>query len=415
MTAIEEICRLANQSAFKLAATDTAYRNGMLLAMADAIDAAGERILAANAEDMRTAESNGRDKAFLDRLALNNKRIADMTAGIREIIALPDPVGEVVDRWTMPNGLDISKVRAPIGTIAIIYEARPNVTADAVALCVKSGNAVVLRGSKDAYCSNTAVYEVMREALSAHGYITDAVQMVAAKEREASAELLKQGKYIDVVIPRGGDGLKKYVIDNATMPVIASAGGNCHVYVEKTADLAMAQAVLFNAKLSRPSTCNACEQLLVDRAIAAKFLPSALKELADAGVEIRGCSETCAVYPAAMPAAEEDFKTEFHDYIIAVKVVEDVNEAINRINANGSKHSEAIMTTNEQAAEAFTKEVDAAAVYVNTSTRFTDGFQFGFGAEMGISTQKLHARGPLGLKELTSARYIVKGNGQLRK
>ncbi|NCA67956.1 MAG: glutamate-5-semialdehyde dehydrogenase, partial [Clostridia bacterium] len=372
-------------------------------------------IIEANKLDLSDAQSGGRDKSFLDRLELNKGRISDMAQGIKEVAALKDPLGMVTDSWTVENGLKIKKVRVPIGTIAIIYEARPNVTADAVSLCIKSGNAIVLKGSRDAHNSNMAIYNAMVRELDRLGYDSRAIQIIDDKSRESTAELLKQGGYIDVVIPRGGDQLKKYVLDNATMPVIASAGGNCHTYVEKTANLDMAAEILYNAKLSRPSTCNACEQLLVDSVIAEKFLAYALPCLAASNVEIRGCKDTLAIYPQAKAATEEDYYTEHNGYVISVKVLNNTEEAVDWINEHGTKHSEAIITEDSSAAELFTKGVDAACVYVNASTRFTDGFQFGFGAEMGISTQKLHARGPLGLKELTSEKYVIEGKGQIRK
>lgn len=415
MSAVVGCCIEANKAALKLAGTSNKYRNGMLLAMAEGILAAESEILKANAIDLEEAAKRGKDKAFLDRLALSIARIKDMADGVKAVAALPDPIGEITESWTVANGLKIKKVRVPIGSIAIIYEARPNVTADAAALCIKSGNAIVLKGSRDAHESNTAVFSAMKNELIKKGYEYRAIQFIQDKTRESTAELLKQGAYIDLVIPRGGDELKHYVLDNANMPVIASAGGNCHVYIEKTANLAMADKILYNAKLNRPSTCNACEQLLVDRAIAEKFLTTALPKLADAGVEIRGCFETLAIFPKAVKATEKDYYTEHNGYVISVKVVENTEEAVERINEHGTKHSEAIVTEDKTAADYFTAGVDAACVYVNASTRFTDGFQFGFGAEMGISTQKLHARGPLGLKQLTSEKYIIEGDGQLRE
>ncbi len=415
MSSVIECCIQANKAALKLAATSTECRNDMLSAMSDGILAAESDILKANRLDIEEAEKRGKDRAFLDRLALSSARIKDMAEGVKAVAALPDPIGEITESWTVDNGLRLKKVRVPIGCIAIIYEARPNVTADAAALCIKSGNAIVLKGSRDAHESNAAIFDAMKSALIQKGYEYRAVQFIEDKTREATAELLKQGAYIDLVIPRGGDELKHYVLENANMPVIASAGGNCHTYVEKTADLNIADKVVYNAKLNRPSTCNACEQLLVDRAIAEKFLSISLPGLVDAGVEIRGCGETLAIFPKASKSTEKDYYTEHNGYILSVKVVENTEEAVDWINEHGTKHSEAIITGDKVAADYFTSHVDAACVYVNASTRFTDGFQFGFGAEMGISTQKLHARGPLGLKQLTSEKYIVEGEGQIRR
>jgi len=415
VTDIEQTCFNASQAELKLCSTDTAYRNGMLFGISNAIKNNHKIIIDANLVDLEVAKAKGRDDAFLDRLKLDDNRIDDMAEGVNQIISLPDPVGEVTENWITETGLDIKKVRAPIGTIAIIYEARPNVTVDATALCIKSGNAVILRGSQEAYNTNFAIFQIMQNALKNGGYVVDAIQMVKSKEREVTTELLQQNQYIDLVIPRGGEGLKKFVLANATMPVIASAGGNCHTYVEATADFQLACNVILNAKLSRPSTCNALEQLLVDREIASKFLPIILTALREKGVIIKADQETKKIFPDALLATEQDYKTEFNDYIIAVKIVDGIEEAIKRINENGTKHSESIITQRSEYADKFTKEVDSACVYVNTSTRFTDGFQFGFGAEMGISTQKLHARGPLGLKQLTSERYIIFGNGQIRK
>lgn len=414
MSKVIEYCKEARKAAFNLANTSELCRNGMLYAMADAIADSEKEIIKANIIDIAEAEKSGRDKSFLDRLALSSSRIKEMADGVKAVAKLPDPIGAVTDSWTLDNGLKLKKVRVPIGTIAIIYEARPNVTADAVALCIKSGNAIILKGSRDAYCSNMAIFQAMRKGLINKGYDYQGIQIIEDKTRESTAELLKMGNYIDLVIPRGGDQLKKYVLDNANMPVIASAGGNCHTYVEKTADLDMASDILYNAKLNRPSTCNACEQLLVDKSIAAEFLPKALPRLAEKGVEILGCEKTLEIYRDAKKATDEDYYTEHNGYILSVKVIQNTKEAIDWINEHGTKHSEAIVTSNKEAAVMFTSGIDAACVYVNASTRFTDGFQFGFGAEMGISTQKLHARGPLGLKELTSEKYIIEGDGQIR-
>lgn len=412
---VAETCALAKEAAYRLATLSSAEKNAMLLAMASGISAETDAILEANSDDLFIAKENGKEETLIDRLTLYKSRIRQMVDGVQAVADLPDPVGEVTDKWTLPNGLKISKVRAPLGVIAIIYEARPNVTCDAVALAIKSGNAVVLRGSKDAINSNLAIFNAMKNALIKGGYDANVIQFIPEPEREATAELLKQSATVDVVIPRGGEGLKKFVMENATVPVIASAGGNCHTYVEKTADLKMADNVLFNAKVSRPSVCNATEQLIVDRAIAAPFLTKSLDRLSKQGVKILGCNETCRIYPLAELATEEDYYTEHLGLTLSVKVVSGYKEAIERINKYGTHHSDAILSNSTEAIEAFQVGVDSAAVYVNASTRFTDGFEFGFGAEMAISTQKLHARGPLGLKQLTSEKYVVVGEGQVRK
>ncbi|MBP5404708.1 MAG: glutamate-5-semialdehyde dehydrogenase [Clostridia bacterium] len=410
-----EVCALAKEASYRLATKTDAEKKAMLIAMANGISDEADAILQANADDLFIANENGKEPSFIERLTLYKSRIRQMVEGIMQVADLPDPVGEVTDKWTLPNGLSISKVRAPLGVIAIIYEARPNVTCDAAALAIKSGNAVILRGSREAINSNLAIFNAMKNALLKGGYDAEVLQFLADPEREATAELLKQSDTVDVVIPRGGEGLKKFVLENSAIPVIASAGGNCHTYVEKTADLKMADNVLFNAKVSRPSVCNATEQLIVDRAIAAPFLSKSLDRLSRQGVRILGCPETCRLYPIAELATEEDFATEHLGLVLSVKVVSGYKEAIERINKYGTHHSDAIISTSNEAIEAFKAGVDSAAVYVNASTRFTDGFEYGFGAEMAISTQKLHARGPLGLKQLTSEKYVVVGDGQVRK
>lgn len=410
-----EVCSLAKEASYRLATFSAAEKKAMLIAMANGIGDEMEDILVANNDDIFNATQNGKEETFIDRLTLYKSRIRQMIEGIMQVAELPDPVGEVTDKWTLPNGLQISKVRAPLGVVAIIYEARPNVTADAAALAIKSGNAVVLRGSREAINSNLAIFNAMKNALVKGGYDANVLQFLAEPDRAVSAELLKQSDTVDVVIPRGGEGLKKFVLENSAVPVIASAGGNCHTYVEKSADLKMADNVLFNAKVSRPSVCNATEQLIVDRAVAAPFLTKSLDRLAKQGVKILGCAETCRIYPMAELATEEDFYEEHLGLVLSVKVVSGYKEAIERINKYGTHHSDAIISTSNEAIEAFKVGVDSAAVYVNASTRFTDGFEFGFGAEMAISTQKLHARGPLGLKQLTSEKYVVVGDGQVRK
>jgi glutamate-5-semialdehyde dehydrogenase len=398
-----------------MAGADTVVKNGMLSVVANALDLSAELIKAANKIDLDKAIASGKDKVFIDRLTLTDSRIKAMSDGVRAIISLNDPVGEVIEEYSVPSGLNIMRVRAPLGVIAIIYEARPNVTVDCFALTIKSGNSVILRGSKDAINSNRELYRIIAKALSENGYNSDAVQFIDDESRESTFELLQQKDNIDVVIPRGSDSLKDWVLQNSTIPVIASAGGNCHTYVEKTADLKMAEEVVFNAKVQRPSVCNATEQLIVDKDIAEAFLPACLKKLSSANVKILGDDITCKLYPAAIPSTDEDYYTEHLDYIISVKVLSDYNEAISWINEHTTRHSESIITNDEKAAREFTRRVDAAAVYVNASTRFTDGYEFGLGAEMGISTQKLHARGPIGLRELTSIKFVVTGTGQIRK
>ncbi len=417
MIDVAAVCRKAKEASYALAGYSAENKNRMLNAVAAALGDVRnrERMKRENAVDVEGAKAAGRDATFIDRLTLTDARIDDMIEGVRQIVALPDPVGEVVEHRTLDNGLDIKRVRAPLGVIGIIYEARPNVTVDAAALCLKSGNAVVLRGGKDAINSNRALYEIMRGAIAAEGLEADAVAFIDDPSRDASKVMLAQADYIDVLIPRGGEGLKKFVLENAAMPVIASAGGNCHIYVEKTADLVKAVPVIVNAKVQRPSTCNALEHLIVDRAIAAEFLPVIYAALREKNVEILGTEEVAAILPNVALATEKDFYTEFLAYKITFMLVDGVKEAVSFINAHSTCHSEAILTRDRTAANYFTANVDSAAVYVNASTRFTDGFQFGLGAEMGISTQKLHARGPIALKELTSVKYVITGDGQVRK
>lgn len=409
---IKMICQNAKQSAYKLAGFSTEQKNEMLLVIAKALATHKDEIFAANKVDIQNCKD--RDTTFIDRLTLTDSRISTMIEGVEQIISLADPVGEIVENWTVPNGLNLTRVRAPLGVVAIIYEARPNVTVDATALCLKSGNAVVLRGSKDAINSNRALYKVMTNALIEKGFLSDIIGFIDDESRDASKELLQQEKFIDVVIPRGGEGLKHFVLENAKMPVIASAGGNCHIYVEKSADFDMATSIAVNAKISRPSTCNAAEHLLVDSAIASKFLPICLKALREKNVELVGCEKTREICDWVLPATDLDFETEYLAFKMSVKVVDGLQDAVAHINRYSTKHSEAIITRDKDAEKYFTTNVDAAAVYVNASTRFTDGFEFGLGAEMGISTQKLHARGPVALKELTSVKYVVYGNGQIR-
>ena len=406
--------RAARQAAMTLAQASTAVKNAALTAMADGLIADGAEILDANARDIQHARERGLSEAMVERLTLNEKRIAAMAEGIRQVASLPDPVGEVVQGWKRPNGLEILKVRVPLGVIAIIYESRPNVTADAAALCLKSGNAVILRGGSEAFQSSQAITNSLVRAIAGAGLPTDCVQMVQTTDREAATHLMRLNGLVDCIIPRGGAGLIQTVMQTATVPVIETGVGNCHTYVHEDADLQMASDVAYNAKVQRCSVCNAMETLLVHSGVAAEFLPAFAERLRAAGVEIRGCERTRQLVPWAVAATEEDWYTEYLALILAVKVVDSLDEAIAHINHYSSRHSEAIITRSLEAARRFTREVDAACVYVNASTRFTDGYEFGFGAEIGISTQKLHARGPMGLPELTTTKYVVYGDGQVR-
>lgn len=404
----------AKKASYKLSNTSTVDKNKGLLKIAQMLIDNANDIFAANAIDVENAKAKGVTTALIDRLTLNEKRVNDMAEGLRQIASLPDPVGEVISAWKRPNGLQIGQQRVPLGVIGIIYEARPNVTVDAAALCLKSGNVAILRGGSEAINSNKAIVNIISKALKEAGIPEAAVQLIEDTGRETAVEMMKLNKYIDVLIPRGGAGLIQTVVKNASVPVIETGTGNCHVYVDGDGDLEMGERIIINAKTSRPAVCNAAETLLVDEKIAEKFIPKVLKSLRDMNVEIRGCEKTQKLFSDVKPATEEDWDTEYLDYILAVKVVNGIDEAIEHINAHGTRHSEAIITNNYDKARKFQQEVDAAAVYVNASTRFTDGFEFGFGAEIGISNQKLHARGPLGLKELTTIKYIINGNGQIR-
>ena len=415
MTQLEMQGLAAKNASRVLSIAGTAKKNAALEAIASALEARREEILAANQEDMTAAKAAGMRPSLQDRLALDGSRIAGIVDGVRQVAALPDPIGEITKMSTRPNGLVIGKRRVPLGVIGIIYEARPNVTVDAAALCLKSGNAVILRGGKEAFHSNQAFVSIMRDALESAGLPRDCVALVTDTTRQSAAELMNLTEYLDVLIPRGGAGLIKNVVENAKVPVIQTGVGVCHVYVHGEADLDMAARIIHNAKTSRPSVCNAAECLLVDRAVARDFLPMAWQLLQTKNVELRGCPETRAILgDFVVPASEEDWDTEFGDYILAVKVVGGFDEAVEFIHAHGTGHSEAIVTRDYFAAQRFLDVVDAAAVYVNASTRFTDGFEFGLGAEIGISTQKMHARGPMGLEELTSSKYVVYGTGQIR-
>ena len=413
MTRLEEMGAAAKQAARKLAVAGN-QKDTALEAIAAALEAHTEEILAANREDLVAAEANGMSRSLMDRLALNEKRIAGMADGVRQVKAQPDPVGQVLEGGVRPNGLRIEKVAVPLGVIGIIYEARPNVTADAAALCLKAGNAVILRGGKEAFRSNQAIAEVMRDAVEAAGLPRDSIQLVQDTSRASSIEMMGLTGYLDVLIPRGGAGLIRAVVENSHVPVIETGVGNCHVYVDDAADLEMAADIIFNAKTSRPSVCNAIETVLVHKDAARTFLPKMKAKLDEKQVEIRGCEKTREILPDCVPACEEDWATEYLDYILAVKVVDSLDEAMAHIASYSSGHSECIVTENYRNAERFLSEVDAAAVYVNASTRFTDGGEFGLGAEIGISTQKLHARGPMGIRQLTSQKFVIRGNGQIR-
>jgi len=416
MTILETQGLAARHAERVLAVAGTAQKNRALEAIARALKERESAILAENQKDLAAARESGMKASLLDRLALSPQRIDGIVEGVRQVAALPDPIGCVTRMEKRPNGLVIGKRRVPLGVIGIIYEARPNVTVDAAALCLKSGNAVILRGGKEAFRSNKAFVAVMRDALEVAGLPRDCVALVEDTSRASAQELMGLTGYLDVLIPRGGAGLIRTVVENARVPVIETGVGVCHVYVDEEADLDMGARIIYNAKTSRPSVCNAAECLLVHAQAAEAFLPKAKALLDQKNVELRGCPRTCAILgEGVQPACEADWDTEFGDYILAVKVVEDAGEAIDFINAHGSGHSEAIVTNNYFTAQRFLDQVDAAAVYVNASTRFTDGFEFGLGAEIGISTQKMHARGPMGLEELTSSKYIVYGTGQVRE
>ncbi len=414
MTAIEEIGAKAKQAALVLGTVSAEVKNTALKAMAEALVARTEAILAGNEEDRKAGRDSGMTTALMDRLTLTESRVAEMAEGLREVAALPDPVGEVVAGWRIPNGIQINKVRVPLGVIGIIYEARPNVTVDAAGLCVKSGNAVILRGSSNAINSNRVLTQIIAKASEKAGLPEGSIQLIPFTDRETAQELMRLRKYVDVLIPRGGAGLIKTVVEQSTVPVIETGVGNCHTFVDSSADLDMALAIAINAKCQRPGVCNAMETLLVHREVAQEFVPKACRALAEQGVEIRGDATVRELFPAAKEATEEDWYEEFLDLILAMKVVGSLQEAIDHINTYGSKHSEAIVTRDYDAQRVFMMSVDSADVYVNASTRFTDGNQFGLGAEIGISTQKLHARGPMSLRELTTTKFMIYGSGQIR-
>lgn len=404
----------AREASYELGNASTIEKNNALENMAEALIMNKDEILKANELDLKASMEKGTSKAMLDRLALTEERILAMVDGLRDVIALPDPVGEVLSMWKRPNGIQIGKQRVAMGTIGIIYESRPNVTCDAAGLCLKTGNTVILRGGSDAINSNKAIVKVLSKAVEETGLPKDSIQLIEDTSREVALEMMKLNDYIDVLIPRGGAGLIQTVVQNATVPVIETGIGNCHIYVDEECDFEMAKSIVVNAKTSRPGVCNSAEKLLVNEKIAEELLPIIIKALREKNVKIIGDEKVKAIISDVEEATEEDWSKEYLDYIMAVKIVKNVDEAINHINKYSSGHSEAIVTKSYESSQRFMQRVNSAAVYVNASTRFTDGSEFGFGAEIGISTQKLHARGPMGLKELTTTKYIIYGNGQIR-
>ncbi|MBQ1193752.1 MAG: glutamate-5-semialdehyde dehydrogenase [Lachnospiraceae bacterium] len=411
---LTDLGKRAKSASMELAKLTTNEKNNILNLVAEALISKQEYIIAENAIDMAKGIENNMARGLLDRLLLDVSRIDGIAEGIRKVALLEDPIGEVINMTKRPNGMVIGKKRVPIGVVGIIYEARPNVTSDAFALCFKTSNAVILKGGSDSITSNKAIVKVIREVLEDNGYNPDFVQLIESTDRETTKEFMKMNKYVDVLIPRGSAGLIAATVQNSTIPVIETGTGNCHIFVDESADLDMALNILINAKTQRVGVCNACESLVVHRNIAKEFLPAAVKALKDKNVEVRGDKETLEICPDVKDALEEDFYKEYLDYIISVKIVGDIKEAIAHINEHNTKHSEAIITKDYDNANKFLDEIDAACVYVNASTRFTDGFEFGFGAEIGISTQKIHARGPMGLKELCTTKYIIYGSGQIR-
>ena len=411
---LHQLAKQAKEAARQLALYDTEQKNRALLAIAQALEDNIPAILAANARDVESAQENGVRPTMIDRLRLDEGRVRSMAEGARQVAQLPDPTGNVLETIHRPNGMVIEKVSVPMGVIGIIYEARPNVTVDSAVLCFKAGSAAFLRGGKEAFFSNTQLAKVMRSALEQEGLGPDCVILLDDTSRETAQQMMGLRGYIDVLIPRGGAGLIRSVMENAKVPVIETGTGNCHIYVDKDADLDMAVEILYNAKCSRPSVCNAAESLLVHQDIAAEFLPRAKQKLDECKVEWRGSPRTVAILPGIAPATLEDYAAEYNDYILSCKVIDGLDEAIAHIRRYSTGHSECIVTRNEEAARRFARSVDSAAVYINASTRFTDGSEFGMGAEIGISTQKLHARGPMGLRELTSYKYVILGSGQVR-
>lgn len=414
MDYLEMLGQKAAAAKYELQKLTTLVKNDALQKNADALVKETQRILTANEKDYVIAKQNGMTEGLLDRLKLTPERVEGMAEGLRQIAELDDPVGEIIESFDRPNGLHIDKVRVPMGVIGIIYEARPNVTADAFGLCFKTGNAVILKGGKDAFYSNEAITEVIRETLTQSQISADAIQLITDNDRAVTTAFMQLKQYVDVLIPRGGAGLIRAVVENSTIPVIETGTGNCHIYVDEDADLEKAIPIILNAKTQRIGVCNACESLLVHEKIADRFLPALGKALRENNVEMRGDERVRALIPDAVEATQEDYGAEYLDYIISMKTVVSVEEAIAHINRYNTRHSDAILTDNKEHAAKFLQGVDSACVYVNASTRFTDGFEFGFGAEIGISTQKLHARGPMGLKELTTYKYLIKGSGQIR-
>lgn len=411
---LHQLAKQAKEAARQLALYDTEQKNRALLAIAQALEDNIPAILAANARDVESAQENGVRPTMIDRLRLDEGRVRSMAEGARQVAQLPDPTGNVLETIHRPNGMVIEKVSVPMGVIGIIYEARPNVTVDSAVLCFKAGSAAFLRGGKEAFFSNTQLTKVMRSALEQEGLCPDCVILLDDTSRETAQQMMGLRGYIDVLIPRGGAGLIRSVVENAKVPVIETGTGNCHIYVDKDADLDMAVEILYNAKCSRPSVCNAAESLLVHQDVAEEFLPRAKQKLDECKVEWRGSPRTVAILPGIAPATLEDYAAEYNDYILSCKVIDGLDEAIAHIRRYSTGHSECIVTRNEEAARRFARSVDSAAVYINASTRFTDGSEFGMGAEIGISTQKLHARGPMGLRELTSYKYVILGSGQVR-
>jgi glutamate-5-semialdehyde dehydrogenase len=405
----------ARQGARTIAKASSKQKNDTLIRMAEALQKKSKDLIAENKKDIQFAKEKGLSKALIDRLTLNEKRIKEMSQGLVEVAALPDPVGEIVKMWQRPNGMNVGRMRVPIGVIGIIYESRPNVTADAAGLCLKAGNAVILRGGSESIHSNKAIVAVLREVAKKQGLHEGAVTFIEIPDRQAIMEMLKLEGTIDLIIPRGGEALIRAVTENSRIPVLKHYKGVCHVFVDRDADLIMAEELCFNAKVQRPGTCNAMETMLVDEPLAEGFLPKMLKRFEKAGVELRGCQKTLEVYPNISEVKEEDYYREYLDLILNVKVVKDMDSAMDHIAQYGSAHSDAIVTMNYDKAMRFLHEVDSSAVFVNASTRLNDGFQFGLGAEIGISTDKIHARGPMGLEELTCTKFIVMGNGQLRE
>ncbi|WP_125762920.1 glutamate-5-semialdehyde dehydrogenase [Companilactobacillus hulinensis] len=415
MTDLNKMGKDAQAAAFDLGQLGTTDKNNALLKMADALIANSKNIISENTKDIEKAKKNGMAKAMVDRLLLDDSRIAGMADGLRQVVALPDPIGKVDRGWTTDAGLDIIQERVPLGVIGMIYEARPNVTVDAAGLCFKSGNAVILRGGKEAINSNIVLANTLRSALKEIGITENAIQLISDTSHEIANEMMQLTDYIDVLIPRGSGRFIKMVVNNAKVPIIETGAGNCHIYVDKDADLDKAVAIIINAKVQRPSVCNAAEKVILHKDIADEFLPRLYKALKENNVEVRGDERAVSIIPDIIPATEDDWYTEYNDYIIAVKVVDDIDGAIKHINKYNTKHSESIITENYASSRKFMKQIDAAVVYANASTRFTDGNEFGFGAEIGISTQKLHARGPMGANELTTTKYLVQGDGQIRK